>query len=134
LFSSHVAAVTEKPEEKAEAPIVVILPQPQTVENGQSVTLTCQFDSAVTPQVTWMKEDKVIVDTEHRYEVRLLHQPVRMYTSTMAIHQVELGDAGNYRVIIKNKYGETTANVSLVVKGMSYIVIRAIVRVRLRVK
>ena len=68
-----------------------------------------------------MKEDKVIQDVEHRYEVHLLHQPVKLYTSTLAIHQVELGDAGKYRVIIKNKFGETTANISLVVKGINLI-------------
>ena len=66
-------------------------------------------------QIIWYKDEIIIESSEH-YEVEL-KQEANTYFTCLTVHNVQLSDAGKYKLQAKNELGETKAVVSMVVKG-----------------
>ncbi len=64
-----------------------------------------------------MKEDLILL-TYDRYEVEV-KEDVHMYILRLTIHNVQMSDAGAYKLIVSNQYGELNASVSLIVNRES---------------
>jgi hypothetical protein len=58
----------------------------------------------------------VIIESTGHYEIEIKQEVNNFYTC-LTIRNVELTDAGKYKVFAKNELGETTTVVSMIVKG-----------------
>ncbi len=56
--------------------------------------------------------------TYGRYEVEI-KEDVHMYIIRLTINQVEMSDAGSYKLTVNNAYGQLNATVSLIVNRES---------------
>ena len=68
--------------------------------------------------MAWSHNDFIIENQEGRYEVDLT-QKDQTYVTQLTVHDVTPEDAGSYRVVAANDFGELNMSVSLIVKGKS---------------
>ncbi|KAM7349143.1 neuroglian isoform 1-T6 [Cochliomyia hominivorax] len=81
-------------------------PRKEATVDGKNVTMRCRVFGAPKPQVKWIRNGLEL--TGGRYTV--------LPSGDLEIQQVSFNDAGQYTCFAKNKFGEKTANGSLIVK------------------
>ncbi|XP_065366259.1 neuroglian isoform X2 [Calliphora vicina] len=81
-------------------------PRKEATVDGKNVTMRCRVFGAPKPQVKWIRNGLEL--TGGRYTV--------LPSGDLQIQQVSFNDAGQYTCFAKNKFGEKTANGSLIVK------------------
>ncbi|XP_022407042.1 myomesin-1 isoform X1 [Delphinapterus leucas] len=91
--------------EKNRARVVGGLPDVVTIQEGKALNLTCIVWGDPTPEVSWLKNEKLLASDEHcnlRFEAGK--------TAYFTISGVRTSDSGKYGLVVKNKYGSETSD------------------------
>ncbi|XP_007456621.1 PREDICTED: myomesin-1 [Lipotes vexillifer] len=91
--------------EKNRARVVGGLPDVVTIQEGKALNLTCIVWGDPTPEVSWLKNEKLLASDEHcslRFEAGK--------TAYFTISGVRTSDSGKYGLAVKNKYGSETSD------------------------
>ncbi|NXL59604.1 MYOM3 protein, partial [Chordeiles acutipennis] len=89
------------------ARVVQGLPDVATIMEDKTLCLTCCISGDPYPEITWFKNEKVIVFKD-RYKM-----DVKGTVVTITIEKVCNEDTGKYSVYVKNKYGSETGQVTI---------------------
>ncbi|NXL47366.1 MYOM3 protein, partial [Podilymbus podiceps] len=89
------------------ARVVQGLPDVATIMEDKTLCLTCCVSGDPYPEITWFKNEKVIVFKD-RYKM-----DVKGTVVTITIEKVCNEDTGKYSVYVKNKYGSETGQVTI---------------------
>ncbi|XP_029446928.1 myomesin-1 isoform X3 [Rhinatrema bivittatum] len=89
--------------EKHRARILGGLPDVVTIQEGKALNLTCNLGGDPVPEITWMKNEKLLVGDDHC----ILKFESGKY-ATFTVTAVHTGDSGRYSIRVKNKYGTET--------------------------
>ncbi|XP_025832493.1 titin isoform X2 [Agrilus planipennis] len=79
------------------------------IKKGEDVTMNVKFTSAVKPTDEWSVDKKVIKKSK-RFEPKLSED-----SASLTIRKLEMVDAADYTLRLKNKTGEASADLTLVV-------------------
>ena len=82
-------------------------PESANVKPGSTVTFQCKYDGNPRPDVKWFKGSKQIKDAD-RYVLSNKSQVAKL-----EIDDVNDSDAGDYRVVVSNEYGDKEKSFSL---------------------
>ncbi|XP_009513437.1 myomesin-3 [Phalacrocorax carbo] len=93
--------------EKCRARVVQGLPDVATIMEDKTLCLTCCVSGDPYPEITWFKNEKVIVFKD-RYKM-----DVKGTVVTITIEKVCNEDTGKYSIYVKNKYGSETGQVTI---------------------
>ncbi|NWR88001.1 MYOM3 protein, partial [Furnarius figulus] len=93
--------------EKRRARVVQGLPDVATIMEDKTLCLTCHVSGDPYPEITWFKNEKVIVFKD-RYRMDVKDSVV-----TITIEKVCNEDTGKYSIYVKNKYGSETGQVTI---------------------
>ncbi|XP_027561797.1 myomesin-3 [Neopelma chrysocephalum] len=93
--------------EKRRARVVQGLPDVATIMEDKTLCLTCCVSGDPHPEITWFKNEKVIVFKD-RYKMDVKGSMV-----TITIEKVCNEDTGKYSIYVKNKYGSETGQVTI---------------------
>uniref|UniRef100_A0A8C3YF42 Myomesin-1 n=1 Tax=Catagonus wagneri TaxID=51154 RepID=A0A8C3YF42_9CETA len=91
--------------EKNRARVVGGLPDVVTIQEGKALNLTCIVWGDPSPEVSWLKNEKLLASDEHcnlRFEAGK--------TAYFTISGVRTSDSGKYALVVKNKYGSETSD------------------------
>ncbi|XP_010220654.1 PREDICTED: myomesin-1, partial [Tinamus guttatus] len=100
--------------EKNRARVLGGLPDVVTIQEGKALNLSCTVWGDPTPEVSWLKNEKSFVSDANcvlKYESG---KNVSFSISAVSTH-----DSGKYSVVVKNKYGTETSDVTVIVISMS---------------
>ncbi|NWV68579.1 MYOM3 protein, partial [Malurus elegans] len=89
------------------ARVVQGLPDVATIMEDKTLCLTCCVSGDPYPEITWFKNEKVIV-FEDRYKM-----DVKGSVVTITIEKVCNEDTGKYSIYVKNKYGSEIGQVTI---------------------
>uniref|UniRef100_A0A8B9N3V9 Myomesin 3 n=1 Tax=Accipiter nisus TaxID=211598 RepID=A0A8B9N3V9_9AVES len=89
------------------ARVVQGLPDVATIMEDKTLCLTCCISGDPYPEITWFKNEKVIVFKD-RYKM-----DVKGTVVTITIEKVCNEDTGKYSIYVKNKYGSETGQVTI---------------------
>uniref|UniRef100_A0A8B9J2C6 Myomesin 3 n=1 Tax=Amazona collaria TaxID=241587 RepID=A0A8B9J2C6_9PSIT len=89
------------------ARVVQGLPDVATIMEDKTLCLTCCVSGDPYPEITWFKNEKVIVFKD-RYKM-----DVKGTVVTITIEKVCNEDTGKYSIYVKNKYGSETGQVTI---------------------
>ncbi|NXX43305.1 MYOM3 protein, partial [Tricholaema leucomelas] len=89
------------------ARVVQGLPDVATIMEDKTLCLTCCVSGDPYPEITWFKNEKVIVFKD-RYKLE-----VKGTFVTITIEKVCNEDTGKYSIYVKNKYGSETGQVTI---------------------
>ncbi|NWT00574.1 MYOM3 protein, partial [Mionectes macconnelli] len=89
------------------ARVVQGLPDVATIMEDKTLCLTCCVSGDPYPEITWFKNEKVIVFKD-RYKM-----DVKGSVVTITIEKVCNEDTGKYSIFVKNKYGSETGQVTI---------------------
>ena len=81
------------------------------LKSGASAVLELPFSSSPQPEVTWAFKGGRLPDAR-----RFKHDTIRKMTS-LSMAKVVKSDAGEYSVVLENKYGKASFSIKLVVLG-----------------
>uniref|UniRef100_A0A7M4FGM1 Myomesin 3 n=1 Tax=Crocodylus porosus TaxID=8502 RepID=A0A7M4FGM1_CROPO len=87
--------------------VVQGLPDVATIMEDKTLCLTCCISGDPYPEITWFKNEKVIVFKD-RYKIE-----VKGTVVTITIEKVCSDDTGKYSIFVKNKYGSETGQVTI---------------------
>lgn len=73
----------------------------------QSLCLTCFIDGDPAPEISWLHNDKEILD---QTQFTITKEPKR---SSITINKVNTEDSGKYSIFVRNKYGCETVDVTV---------------------
>lgn len=91
--------------EKNRARVLGGLPDVVTIQEGKALNLTCTVWGDPTPEVSWLKNEKLLASDEH-CNLRFEAGKIAYFT----INGVSTSDSGKYGLVVKNKYGTETSN------------------------
>uniref|UniRef100_A0A3P8X3L4 Myomesin 3 n=1 Tax=Cynoglossus semilaevis TaxID=244447 RepID=A0A3P8X3L4_CYNSE len=83
------------------------LPDVVAIREGKSLCLTCFIEGEPAPQISWLRNDKEVVDP---VQFTITKEAKR---STITINNVSLQDSGKYSIFVRNTYGCETASVTV---------------------
>ncbi|KAB0378868.1 hypothetical protein FD755_010446 [Muntiacus reevesi] len=86
--------------EKNRARVVGGLPDVVTIQEGKALNLTCIVWGDPAPEVSWLKNEKLLASDEH---CNLKFEAGK--TAYFTINGVRTSDSGKYGLVVKNKYG-----------------------------
>uniref|UniRef100_A0A3Q3EVU2 Myomesin 3 n=1 Tax=Labrus bergylta TaxID=56723 RepID=A0A3Q3EVU2_9LABR len=92
---------------KNRAKVTKGLPDVVAIMEGKSLCLTCFIDGAPSPEISWLRNDKEIVDET---QFTITKEPK---CSTITIHNVNMADSGKYSIFVRNKCGSETVDVTV---------------------
>ena len=67
-------------------------------------------------QITWYREG-VLIEKSERFQTELRTELDQPHHSCLTILNTQVADSGNYRVVVRNEFGESEVVISLVVTG-----------------
>ncbi|XP_078794333.1 myomesin-1 isoform X4 [Oryzias latipes] len=94
--------------EKNRARVAGGLPDVVTIQEGKALNLTCNISGNPVPEVTWLKNDREITSDEHC----ILKFESGKFAS-FTITGVNTSDSGKYSILVKNKYGTESGDLTL---------------------
>jgi len=80
------------------------LPDVVTIQEGKDLNLTCNISGDPVPEVTWLKNDRELVSSDH---CKLKFESGKFASFTVT--KVDKGDSGKYSILVKNKFGTESA-------------------------
>ncbi|CAF1402962.1 unnamed protein product, partial [Adineta steineri] len=85
----------------------------QIPDDPTRLFLECQIQGTPKPDITWFQNDtkNLTTSTKHKQTIKL--STGNNYDVTLEITNLTATDSGTYKIIVKNKAGEITANVNL---------------------
>jgi len=81
-------------------------------EDGRILIFECKIQADPKPNVSWYHNNNLI-EPKGRYKATLINESGNSYVATLQITDVEVEDAGRYKVISSNPLGESNASISL---------------------
>ncbi|XP_028921932.1 myomesin-1 isoform X1 [Ornithorhynchus anatinus] len=91
--------------EKNRARVMGGLPDVVTIQEGKSLNLTCNLWGEPVPEISWLKNEKILVSDEH---CNLKFESGK--TAYFTITAIGAADSGKYSLVVKNKYGTETSD------------------------
>lgn len=91
--------------EKNRARVLGGLPDVVTIQEGKALNLTCNVWGDPTPEVSWMKNEKLLAP-DSNCSLTFEHGKTAYFT----IHRVSTSDSGKYALVVKNRYGSETSD------------------------
>ncbi|XP_077990140.1 twitchin-like isoform X3 [Glandiceps talaboti] len=95
----------------AGAPIFTMKPHINQSKDGRRLTFECEIKATPRPTITWYKEDMVLQDGG-RFMIDA-EEDRDFYFAMLEIDNITPKDGGEYRVIAKNKHGDSTQTINL---------------------
>ena len=92
-------------------PTITRPPSEKHVTFGGNVTFTCRAEGVPEPQITWYNTLGIAADTDPRATV--------LSSGDLFIQSIEIKDAGRYECVAENSLGRDTAQVTLILTGLS---------------
>lgn len=108
----------EKAKPAAIPPTFVETLQPQTVQDGSQVILTCKINAYPKPKITWYK-DEIQIEPSNDFHITFEIESGRC---TLIITEVYPEDAGDYSCHAVNIYGESVTTTTITVKSKYFSV------------
>nr|XP_028593102.1 myomesin-1 isoform X2 [Podarcis muralis] len=106
--------------EKNRARVLGGLPDVVTIQEGKALNLTCSVWGNPAPEVSWMKNEKLLAGDDH---IILKFESGKQASFT--ITAVSTADSGRYSLIVKNQYGTETSDLTISVfipeEGMAHV-------------
>ncbi|XP_042346235.1 myomesin-3 [Plectropomus leopardus] len=93
--------------DKNRAKVTKGLPDVVAIMEGKTLCLTCFIEGQPHPEITWLRNDKEIVD---QTQFTITKEPT---CSTITIHNVHMEDSGKYSIVVRNQYGSETVDVTV---------------------
>jgi len=85
----------------------------QSPDDSTRLYLECQVQGTPKPDVTWFQNDNKLSATSTKHKQTIKVETGNNYDVTLEITDLGPNDAGTYKIVVKNKTGEVTANVNL---------------------
>ena len=85
----------------------------QSPDDSTRLYLECQVQGTPKPDVTWFQNETKLSTTSTKHKQTSKVATGNNYDITLEITELGPNDAGTYKIIVKNKAGEVTANVNL---------------------
>lgn len=80
--------------------------------DGKRLCFECKIKAEPEPQISWFRDNSEIVNSG-RYLIYSDKLPDNMYFVCLEIDDVNVQDAGKYKVQAKNNLGESNASITL---------------------
>lgn len=103
-FNSRQAAIAEK----NRARVLGGLPDVVTIQEGKALNLSCTVWGDPTPEVSWLKNEKSFVS-----DANCILKFESGKNVSFSISAVSTQDSGKYSIVVKNKYGTETSDVTV---------------------
>ena len=68
--------------------------------------------------MSWYKDQIELTPVANRCMIDMQQQEVDVYYITLTLTEIQSMDAGIYKLLVVNQFGEVTIEVSLIVNGM----------------
>lgn len=94
-------------EAKKRAHVIKGLPDVVAIMEGKTLCLTCFVDGDPTPEISWLRNDKEIV-IQGQFAITMEQK-----CTTITINNVTMGNSGKYSILVSNKYGSETVDVTV---------------------
>jgi len=85
----------------------------QIPDDSTRLFLECQVEGTPKPDITWFQNDTKLSNTSTKHKQTIELATGNNYDVTLEISNLTATDTGTYKIIVKNKAGEITANVNL---------------------
>ena len=85
----------------------------QSPDDSTRLYLECQVQGTPKPAVTWFQNESKLTTTLAKHKQTIKAATGNNHDITLEITDLGPGDAGTYKIVVKNKAGEVTANVNL---------------------
>ena len=85
----------------------------QLPDDPTRLFLECQVQGTPKPDVTWFQNDNKLSSTSTKHKQTIKVATGNTYDVTLEISNLGANDAGTYKIVVKNRAGEITANVNL---------------------
>lgn len=105
-----------RPRSKSNAvpPTFTIKPRIREEDDGNRLVFECELNSLPVPEAKWYKDGVFIdQDEDHRFSHILQEVKPNHFLVHLVLDDVIEIDEGNYRVVVKNLYGEVDASIRL---------------------
>ncbi|OXB60747.1 hypothetical protein ASZ78_015576 [Callipepla squamata] len=100
--------------EKNRARVLGGLPDVVTIQEGKALNLSCTVWGDPTPEVSWLKNEKSFVS-----DANCILKFESGKNVSFTISAVSTLDSGKYSLVVKNKYGTETSDVTVIVISVS---------------
>ncbi|XP_068527610.1 myomesin-1 isoform X2 [Anas acuta] len=100
--------------EKNRARVLGGLPDVVTIQEGKALNLSCTVWGDPTPEVSWLKNEKSFVS-----DANCILKFESGKNVNFTISAVSTLDSGKYSLVVKNKYGTETSDVTVIVISVS---------------
>nr|CAB3262861.1 uncharacterized protein LOC100184276 [Phallusia mammillata] len=101
-------------------PSFIQKPKIQSVLSEAHARFDCLFVASPRPSVVWLHSDAEIKANSAKYKTTL-ERDMFSYQAFLEIQSCQSNDAGTYKVVVRNREGEATASVPLVVTERSNV-------------
>ena len=85
----------------------------QTPNDSTRLFLECQVQGTPKPDITWFQNDTKLSITSTKHKQTTKVSTGNTYDVVLEISNLTPTDAGTYKIVVKNRAGEITANVNL---------------------
>lgn len=85
----------------------------QTPNDSTRLFLECQVQGTPKPDITWFQNDKKLLSTSTKHKQTIKLTTGNIYDVILEISNLTSTDGGTYKILVKNRAGEITANVNL---------------------
>lgn len=85
----------------------------QTPDDPTHLFLECQVQGTPKPDITWFQNEKKLVNSTTKHKQTMKLTTGNTYDVSLEILKLASADAGTYKILAKNRAGESNANVSL---------------------
>ena len=85
----------------------------QSPDDATRLYLECQVQGTPKPDVTWFQNDTKLSATSTKHIQTIKVATGDNYDVTLEVTELGPNDAGTYKIVVKNKTGEISANVNL---------------------
>lgn len=85
----------------------------QTPDDAARLFLECQVQGTPKPDITWFRNEKKLDNTTTKHKQTIKVATGTTYDVSLEILKLSPEDAGTYKILAKNRAGESAANVTL---------------------
>lgn len=85
----------------------------QSPDDPTRLYLECQVQGTPKPDITWFQNENKLSTTSGKHKQTATATTGNNYDVSLEISDLGPNDAGTYKILVKNKAGEVTANVNL---------------------
>ncbi|KAI7696086.1 Twitchin, partial [Sarcoptes scabiei] len=103
------------PEDDSIAPKFMEKPRIISEKDGTLILMECRVKCRPKPNIVWYHEGVVLKESS-RIRQTIIEEKDDVYVLKLEIHEADIEDSGMYRCNVKNKAGESNANLSLTIE------------------